>query len=109
MVNGLTDLALTKLDVLSGRETIQIAVAYERDGQRLETPPATGLSGVKPIFEELEGWTEDIGTARSLDDLPAAARRYVLRVEELSGCKVSLIGVGPARAETIEVADPFES
>jgi adenylosuccinate synthase len=102
-VNGLTHLALTKLDILSGLETVNIAVAYDHQGERLEHLPldSDALAECQPVYEELPGWSEDIRDARTLDDLPAAARRYVERIEELVGVPVALIGVGPGREETI--------
>ncbi|MFK7988683.1 MAG: adenylosuccinate synthase [Sandaracinaceae bacterium] len=106
-VNGLTELALTKLDVLSGMETIQVAVAYTFDGERRDTPPSTGLERCEPIFESLPGFSEDVTKARSIDALPEAARAYVRRVEELAGVPVSIVSVGPDREETITVTDPW--
>lgn len=102
-VNGLTHLALTKLDILSGFETIRIAVAYDYQGVRLEHLPLDSdvLAACQPIYEELPGWSEDIRGARTLDDLPAAARRYVELIEGLVGVPILLIGVGPGREETI--------
>lgn len=102
-VNGLTHLAVTKLDILTGFETVKIAVAYDRQGERLEHMPLDrkAMANCQPIYEELPGWSEDIRGARSLDDLPAAARRYVELVEELVGVPILLVGVGPGREETI--------
>ena len=102
-VNGLTRLALTKLDILSGFETLKIAVAYDHEGQRLTHLPldAAVLAACQPIYEELPGWPEDIRAARSLDDLPAAAQHYVARIEELLGVPVMLVSVGPGREQTI--------
>jgi adenylosuccinate synthase len=102
-VNGLTHLALTKLDILSGFETINVAVAYDYKGQRLEHLPVDAdiLTACRPIYKELPGWPEDIWDARTLDDLPAAARDYVGRIEELVNVPVMLIGVGPGREQTI--------
>jgi adenylosuccinate synthase len=102
-VNGLTHMALTKLDILSGFETIKIAVAYDYQGDRLEHLPLNGevLAACQPIYEELPGWSEDIRSARALEDLPTAARRYVERIEELVGVPILLVGVGPGREETI--------
>ena len=102
-VNGLTHLALTKLDVLSGFETLKIAVAYDHQGQRLEHLPldAEVLAACRPVYEELPGWSEDIQDARAFDDLPAAARRYVQRVEALAGVPITLVSVGPDREQTI--------
>jgi adenylosuccinate synthase len=102
-VNGLTHLALTKLDILSGFETIKIAVAYDHRGARLEHLPldSEALAVCRPIYEELPGWSDDIRGARTLRDLPVPARRYVERIEELVGVPVLVIGVGPGREETI--------
>jgi adenylosuccinate synthase len=104
-INGLDELALTKLDVLSGLERLKVAVAYERDGERTEYFPAEfGLQELarwRPVYEELDGWTEDISEVRSRGDLPPAAREYVERVEEWVGVPITLIGVGPEREQAI--------
>ncbi|APE37587.1 adenylosuccinate synthase [Nocardia mangyaensis] len=102
-VNGVTDYFLTKLDVLSGLDTVPICVAYEIDGERVEQMPTTqtGFHHAKPIYEEMPGWWEDISHARTFEELPAAAQAYVLRLEELSGARISCIGVGPGRDQTI--------
>ncbi|KZM71158.1 adenylosuccinate synthase [Nocardia terpenica] len=102
-VNGITDYFLTKLDVLSGLDRVPICVAYEIDGERVEQMPTTQTEfhHAKPIYEEMPGWWEDISHARTFDDLPPNARAYVLRLEELSGARMSCIGVGPGRDETI--------
>jgi adenylosuccinate synthase len=104
-VNGLNELALTKLDVLSGLERLKMAVAYERGGERIEYFPAEfgveALAEWKPVYEELPGWSEDISGARTRGDLPAAARKYVKRIEEEVGVPITLIGVGPEREQAI--------
>ncbi len=102
-VNGLTDICLTKLDVLTGYPTIPVCVAYEVDGVRTDEMPLDQASFGRavPVYEELPGWTEDIRGAASFGDLPANARAYIDRLEELCGCRVSSIGVGPGREETI--------
>ncbi|WP_280262640.1 adenylosuccinate synthase [Nocardia wallacei] len=102
-VNGITDYFLTKLDVLSSLDRVPICVAYEIDGERVEQMPTTQTEfhHAKPIYEEMPGWWEDISGARTFEDLPANARAYVLRLEELSGSRISCIGVGPGRDETI--------
>ncbi|MFD3596746.1 adenylosuccinate synthase [Nocardia sp. NPDC058640] len=102
-VNGVTDYFLTKLDVLSGLDTVPICVAYEIDGERVEQMPTTqtGFHHAKPIYEEMPGWWEDISQARTFEELPANAQAYVLRLEELSGARISCIGVGPGRDQTI--------
>ncbi|MEV0356475.1 adenylosuccinate synthase [Nocardia sp. NPDC050697] len=102
-VNGITDYFLTKLDVLSSLDRVPICVAYEVDGERVEQMPTTqtGFHHAKPIFEEMPGWWEDISHARTFEELPANAQAYVLRLEELSGARISCIGVGPGRDQTI--------
>lgn len=102
-VNGLTDLVMTKLDVLTGHETIPVCVAYEVDGRRVEDMPLTqsDLHHAVPVYEELPGWSQDISGVRDFNDLPRAAQDYVLRIEELARCRVSAIGVGAGREATI--------
>lgn len=98
-VNGITDLVLTKLDILTGLDRIPVAVAYDVDGERFDEVPInqTDFHHAKPIFEYFEGWKEDISTARTFEDLPQAAQDYVLALEKLSGTRISVIGVGAAR------------
>ncbi|MCL3777771.1 MULTISPECIES: adenylosuccinate synthase [unclassified Actinomyces] len=102
-VNGLTDLVMTKLDVLTGHETIPVCVAYEVDGERVEEMPLTqtGFHHARPVYEELPGWSEDITGVRRFEDLPVNAQRYVLRIEELARTRISAIGVGAGREATI--------
>ena len=102
-VNGLTDLVMTKLDVLTGHETIPVCVAYDIDGTVTQEMPLTqsDFHHAAPVYEELPGWSEDISEVRSFADLPQAAQDYVLRIEELAHCRVSAIGVGPGREATI--------
>jgi adenylosuccinate synthase len=104
-VNGVTDFVLTKLDVLTGWEKVPVCVAYEVDGVRHDEMPMTqtDFHHAKPVYELLDGWDEDISTARSLDDLPEAARAYVAALEDLSGAPISAVGVGPGRDETVQV------
>ncbi|MCT2589445.1 adenylosuccinate synthase [Streptomyces sp. N2-109] len=104
-VNGLTDFFLTKLDVLTGWERIPVCVAYEVDGKRVEELPysQTDFHHAKPVYEYLPGWTEDITKAKSFDDLPKNAQAYVKALEEMSGARISAIGVGPGRDETIQI------
>ncbi len=106
-INGLTDIFLTKLDVLTGIERIPVCVAYEVDGETVTELPMsqTGFHHAKPIYEELPGWSEDISGARSIEDLPANAQAYVRYLEELSGAPISAIGVGQDRDATIVVRD----
>jgi adenylosuccinate synthase len=102
-LNGITDLVVTKLDVLSGLDTVPICVAYEVDGKRTDDMPMTQTEfhHATPVYEELPGWWEDISQARSFDELPANAQRYVERIEELAGTRVSIVGVGPGRDENV--------
>jgi len=102
-VNGLTDLVMTKLDVLTGHETIPVCVAYDVDGVRTDEMPLTqtDFHHAEPIYEELPGWAEDITGVRAFSDLPQAAQDYVTRIEELARTRVSAIGVGPGREATI--------
>ena len=106
-INGFTDLFITKLDVLTGLEKIPVCVAYDVDGVRHDEMPMTqpDFHHAKPIYEYYDGWTENISDAKSLDELPENARKYVLKLEELSGCRISAIGVGPDRDQTIVVRD----
>jgi adenylosuccinate synthase len=108
-VNGLTSLALMHLDTLAGLDRVQICVAYEIDGQRVNHFPNNlrVLKQCRPVFEEMDGWKGDLSGARGLDDLPANARRYVDRVSELIGIPVTMISVGGKRTETIVVEEPF--
>ena len=102
-VNGLTDLVMTKLDVLTGYETIPVCVAYDIEGTVTQEMPLTqsDFHHAVPVYEELPGWSEDISGVRRFADLPQAAQDYVLRIEELAHCRVSAIGVGPGREATI--------
>ena len=110
-LNGMWGLALTKLDVLSGLDPVKICVAYEVRGKRFDhLPPSRQTLGkVKPAYESMPGWTEDIGGARSLSDLPQNARRYLERLQELCGVKLAMVGVGASRDATIVLANPFHS
>ena len=89
--------------MLTGWEKIPVCVAYEVDGERIDTWPSdqTVLADVKPVYEYLDGWSEDISACRTFEELPAATQAYVLRLEELIRCRISGIGVGPGREEVI--------
>jgi adenylosuccinate synthase len=102
-VNGITDLVITKLDVLSGLEKVPICVGYEVDGEHVAEMPMsqTAFHHATPVYEELDGWLEDISKARAFDDLPVNAQRYVRRIEELAGARISVVGVGPGREENV--------
>lgn len=106
-INGLTDIFLTKLDVLSDWERIPVCVAYDIDGQRHDELPMTQTEfhHAKPIYEFLPGWNEDITGARTLEDLPTKARAYVEFLQEASQCRISAVGVGQDRDATIVVRD----
>ena len=103
MVNGITDFAMTNLDGLDGIDPIRICTAYEMDGQRLELPPATTsqFERCEPVYEELPGWTEASTNAQTIGELPANARKFLDRVEELTGTPISLVGNGPSRDQTL--------
>jgi adenylosuccinate synthase len=107
--SGVSGIALTKLDVLDGFPVLRICTGYELDGQRLDyLPTAANLQArVRPIYEEMEGWTESTAGARSWADLPGAAIKYVRRIEELIQCPVALLSTSPERDDTILVTDPF--
>ena len=98
-INGVTDFVLTKLDVLTGLKEIPVCVAYDVDGKRFEEMPVsqTDFHHAKPIYENFPGWSEDITGCRKFSDLPQTAQDYVLKLEQLSGARISAIGVGPAR------------
>ncbi|MFT6564647.1 MAG: adenylosuccinate synthase [Actinomycetes bacterium] len=106
-INGLTDIFLTKLDVLTGWHQIPVCVAYEVDGQKIDDIPMTqtDFHHAKPLYEYLPGWSEDISGARTFEDLPPNARNYVAFLEAQSNCRISAIGVGQDRDATIVVHD----
>jgi adenylosuccinate synthase len=107
--SGIKGICLTKLDVLDGFETLKICVAYELDGERLDYLPTASDQQARctPIYEEIDGWSETTEGARSWNDLPANAVKYVRRVEELIECPVALLSTSPEREDTILVTDPF--
>ena len=109
-LNGLTGLAITKLDVLGELDEIKICTAYELDGQIIDTFPANlnRLAACKPVYETLPGWRQDIRAIRDQEELPANARKYLARVEALTGVPIQMISVGPGRDETIVLANPFK-
>lgn len=102
-MNGVTDFVLTKLDTLTGRDRIPVCVAYDVDGERFDELPMTQTSfhHAKPVYEELDGWTEDITGCRSFEDLPKNAQRYVKTIESMSGAPISAVGVGPERTQIV--------
>lgn len=110
-VNGFTDYFLTKLDVLTGIGEIPICVAYDVDGVRHDEMPMTQTEfhHATPIYETMPAWDEDITDCKTFEELPQKAQDYVKRLEELSGCRISYIGVGPGRDQTIVINDVAES
>jgi len=105
-VNGLTELFLTKLDVLSGFDAIKVCTAYRANGEVFDDfPPHQSLfHRAEPVWEEIGGWKEELGDARSFTDLPPAARRYVARLHELAGVPIPMVSVGPAREQSLAAA-----
>jgi adenylosuccinate synthase len=108
-VSGVTGIALTKLDVLDGFETVKICTGYRIDGRKFDylPPHAADQARVEAVYEEIEGWPGSTRGARSWADLPARAIKYVRRVEELIRCPVALVSTSPERDDTILVRDPF--
>ncbi len=108
-LNGLTSLAITKLDVLGGLDAIKICTAYEYNGKRIDVFPTSlkVLAECKPIYETLSGWSEDISGIRKYDDLPKQVRSYLERITELCNVPIQIISVGPGRDETIILQNPF--
>lgn len=109
-LNGLTDLAITKLDVLSGQPTIKMATSYELDGQTLHQMPSSIKKALKvtPVYEEIPGWQSEIDHIRDIKDLPVEARDYIKRIEDFTGVGASIVSVGPDREETLLLRNPFE-
>jgi len=110
-LNALSAIALTKLDVLSGLPLVKVCIAYDIDGVRREDVPLTLTEYEKavPVYEEMEGWKEDLSGAREVGDLPKAAQKYVRRLEELTGVEITLISVGADRNQTIMRKNPFRA
>jgi adenylosuccinate synthase len=108
--SGITGIALTKLDVLDGLEEIKVCVGYELDGQQIDYLPASmgAQAAVRPVYETLEGWSETTAGARSWNELPAQAVKYVRYIEELIGAPVAMLSTSPERLDTILVRDPFQ-
>jgi adenylosuccinate synthase len=106
-VNGLGELAITKLDVLSAVDEIKLCVAYELDGERLDYPPYERVEAVQPIYETLEGWDDDLSGCRTRADLPEAAQAYLARIEAEVSCAIGVVSVGPDREDTADLRNPF--
>ncbi len=109
-VSGLTDISITLLDVLSGIETLKIAVSYIVNGKEITTVPAgeKDFNNAKPVYIELPGWEEDITGVRSFDELPTNAKNYLNTIEEYTGVKVSQFSIGPDREQTVDINKMFE-
>ncbi len=109
-LNGLTGLAITKLDVLSGQPVLKMANSYDLDGRTLSAMPSNinEAARVTPVYEEMPGWNEDITGVRNYDDLPVAARDYIKRIEDFTGIEPVIVSVGPDRDETMLLKNPFE-
>jgi adenylosuccinate synthase len=108
-LNGLSSLGITKLDVLTGLEKVKICVGYKLEGKKVDSMPASlkKLSLCTPVYEECPGWKEDISSARKWKDLPASARKYLKRIEEVTQVPLSIISVGSGREQSIILRDPF--
>jgi adenylosuccinate synthase len=109
-ISGINGIALTKLDVLDGFDEIRICTGYRLEGREIDHLPASAAAQAKvePIYESMEGWRESTAGARTWNDLPAQAVKYVRHVEELIGVPVALLSTSPERDDTILVRDPFE-
>ncbi len=110
-LNGLTGLALTKLDVLSGQPVLKLATSYRLGQTSLQAMPANiaQARAVQPVYEEMPGWQQEIGAIRSYNDLPVEARDYIKRIEDISGVEAVIVSVGPDREETLLLKNPFET
>ncbi len=108
-LNGLTGLAITKLDVLTGIDPLKICTAYQYKASRVTEFPSSldVLEGCEPVYEELPGWSEDISGAQTLDDLPGNAKRYLKRIEELAETPIQIVSIGPGREATVVLENPF--
>jgi len=110
-MNGLTGIALTKLDVLTGFKQIPICTAYRYEDRLITEFPASSkvMQNARPMYEELDGWSEPLGDVRNFFDLPKSAQKYVRRIEETIGTEIILVSVGPGREQTILLKNPFEA
>jgi adenylosuccinate synthase len=109
-LNGVDGLAITKLDVLSGIERLKVCTRYSVNGKEFEHMPANirHVEAAVPVFEELDGWDEDITAVRSIDDLPSKAREYLKMIEEIAGIPIMLVSTGPGREQTMLLDNPFK-
>ncbi len=109
-MNGMTGIALTKLDVLTGFKKIPICTAYRYEGKSIHEFPASTkvMQHAEPVYEELEGWNAPLGDVTQFSDLPIAAQNYVRRIEHVIGTEIILVSVGPGREQTILLKNPFD-
>ena len=109
-INSVSGLCLTKLDVLDGLETIKICVGYKNaEGESITTPvDVEEYEAIEPVYEEIPGWTESTFGAKSLEDLPANAKAYIKKLEEVTGAPIHIVSTGPDRVETIVLENPFK-
>ena len=109
-LNGITGVALTKLDVLDDLEEIKICVGYELSGKKIDYLPSSqsAQSEVQPVYESVQGWQTSTVNSKSIDELPSLATDYVRRIENLIGAQISLISTSPEREDTILIQNPFE-
>ena len=109
-LNGLSGLAITKLDVLTGISKLKMAVSYTCRGYRLETgpPELDALEACEPVLEDFPGWEEDIGKVRKWQDLPQNTKNYLEAIEQIAGVPIHMVSVGPDREETIVIRNPFD-
>ena len=105
MMNGLTDIVITKIDVLTGLDIIKACVGYEIDGKVYEYIPSdqADVAKAKPVYKEFKGWTEDISKMSSYDELPQAAKDYLSFIESFVGVRISMVSVGPDRVNNIYI------
>jgi adenylosuccinate synthase len=108
-LNGITGLAVTKLDVLSGQPSVKLATSYKADGREFKVMPSNIriTERVKPFYEEIQGWQEELDRVRVFEDLPMQARDYIKRIEDITETPAVIISVGPARDETLLLQNPF--
>lgn len=109
-VNGLTGMVITKLDILSGLNKVKICTGYTFEGKSYDEFPSSlrVLEGVKPVYEEMDGWVDDVSSAKDFEQLPVNAKKYLKRIEELSGVEIVMISVGMERERTILLKNPFK-
>ena len=108
-INGLTGLAIMKLDVLDGMKTVKLGVGYTVNGERVDLMPygADAAAACEPVYEEFEGWNESTFGVTRWEDLPVSAQKYLQRLSEVAGCPIALVSTGPDRNQTILLNDPF--